>query len=425
MRALITAFAGSYAGRNASNGRNASWHGCAVASVALGVCFASGGNAHAATPDEVVLVINDASEVSKAVGAEYARLRTIANVLHVRCIDSTKSQANETLGYHDFVRQIETPIENFLAAHSNVNFIALTKGMPIRVSGAPTGEADSGRSLASLDSTLASIGYGQSPNDVMITFNDPSGFAVGTAWLNNYWGQSVAFSHAQFGGYLVTRLDGYTKSDALALTRRALDAEAHRKNGLILLDIEPDFGIANPSTQPQPITTTLITQESPYNTWNGDMKHAAIELTRRGIRARGIVTTHFIGNRRNLLGYFSWGSNDDHFSQAAYNSLTFAPGAVGDTAVSTSARSFFPQTSGQSMIADLITQGISGVRGYTDEPLLQGISSPTIVLDRYTRGYSLAESFYAGSHFVGWTDIVVGDPLAHPYPSTVQAGAAQ
>jgi len=66
------------------------------------------------------------------------------------------------------------------------------------------------------------------------------------------------------------------------------------------------------------------------------------------------------------------------------------------------------------MIADLVAQGITGVKGYTDEPLLQAIASPTIVLDRYTSGYTLAESFYAGSHFVGWTDVVIGDPLTHP-----------
>jgi hypothetical protein len=35
---------------------------------------------------------------------------------------------------------------------------------------------------------------------------------------------------------------------------------------------------------------------------------------------------------------------------------------------------------------------------------------------RYTRGYTLGESFAAGSHFVGWTDLVIGNPLAHPYP---------
>jgi len=36
-------------------------------------------------------------------------------------------------------------------------------------------------------------------------------------------------------------------------------------------------------------------------------------------------------------------------------------------------------------------------------------------LDRYTLGYTMAESFYAASHFVGWEDVVIGDPLCCPY----------
>jgi hypothetical protein len=32
-------------------------------------------------------------------------------------------------------------------------------------------------------------------------------------------------------------------------------------------------------------------------------------------------------------------------------------------------------------------------------------------MDRYTSGFTLAESFYAASRFVGWEDVVIGDPL--------------
>jgi hypothetical protein len=65
----------------------------------------------------------------------------------------------------------------------------------------------------------------------------------------------------------------------------------------------------------------------------------------------------------------------------------------------------------------LITHGLTGAKGYTDEPLLQAIASPTIVFERYTAGYTLAECLYAASHFVAWEDVVIGDPLCSPcYP---------
>ena len=386
-----------------------------TAAFAAAVILASGPAARAATQAEVLLVINDTSPASVAVGKYYAARRHIQNVVHVNCNGSTLSPRNETISYPDYTKEILRPIKAALAANARINYIVLTRGLPIRVAGGPTGEGYSGVNRASLDGTLAALGYDTLPGAVKIKFNDPAGGAVGSAWLNNYWNQNVAFSHARFGGYLVTRLDGYSVADAKAVVTRAIKAETGLGKGPILLDVETDFGIATPAHQPRPIHAKVIRAEWPYKTWNGDMVHAGRNLRAEGIPVDLAKTTQFVGDRKHLLGYFSWGSNDDHFSQAAYNSLRFAPGAIGDTAVSTSARSFFVQTSGQSMIADLIAQGITGVKGYTDEPLLQAVSSPTLVLGRYTAGYDLAESFYAGSHFVGWTDLIVGDPLEQPY----------
>ncbi len=67
------------------------------------------------------------------------------------------------------------------------------------------------------------------------------------------------------------------------------------------------------------------------------------------------------------------------------------------------------------MVADLIEARVSAVKGYCDEPFLVAIASPTILLDRYTQGWTMAESFYAASRFVGWEDIVIGDPIMAPY----------
>jgi uncharacterized protein (TIGR03790 family) len=126
-------------------------------------------------------------------------------------------------------------------------------------------------------------------------------------------------------------------------------------------------------------------------------------------------TEAFIGNKVGLMGYASWGSNDGKFSIDNYKSIRFAPGALAETAVSTSGRTFLPTTGGQSLIADLIDARVTGAKGYCDEPFLPAIASPTILFDRYTKGWTLAESFYAASRFVAWEDIVIGDPLAMPY----------
>ncbi|HEX4083431.1 MAG TPA: carbohydrate-binding protein, partial [Chthoniobacteraceae bacterium] len=169
------------------------------------------------------------------------------------------------------------------------------------------------------------------------------------------------------------------------------------------------------TTEPSATAATLVKSEAEYSTWNADMLHAGDILEASGIPSDVAASGTFAGGQVNLLGYYSWGSNDDQFNSDAYESLEFAPGAIGDTAVSTSARTFLPATGGQTLITDLIAQGITGVRGYVNEPLLNAISSPTIDLSFYLSGYTLAESFYAGSKYVGWEDINIGDPLCAPY----------
>lgn len=376
------------------------------------------------SPDQVLLVVNENSPVSKAIGDDYALKRHIKNRLSVRCQDSALSAANETITLSNYVESIETPIRGFLAAHTNIDFIVLTKGIPIRITGAAIGSCDENsrepeniRYHPAVDSYLSALDYTNLPGAVKIKIAGSG--AIGCAYSNRYWNATMPFSHAKFGGYLVTRLDGYTEKDARALVDRSLAGErelaANPAGGKVLLDVESVFGLGDKATQPGPITTTNIPTESAWSEYNADMRHAGDVLKSRGIPFELDLTPTFIGSRSNLLGYFSWGSNDPKYTANAYLSLFFAPGAVSDTAVSTSARTFLPTHGGQSLLVNLIANGLTGGKGYTDEPLLQAIASPTIVFDRYTAGYTLAESFYAASHFVCWEDVVIGDPLCCPY----------
>jgi len=388
-------------------------------------------NSKKRSPDQVLLVINMNSPVSRETADDYALKRRITNVLPIHCQDSALNTKNETIALADYVQSIENPIRDYLAAHTNIDFIVLTKGIPIRITGSALGSCDEHshepkniRGHPSVDSTLAALDYASLPGAIKIDITGSG--ATGCAYSNRYWNATEPFSHAKFGGYLVTRLDGYTAADAKALVARSLAAEQNiaqiLARGEVLLDVEPIFGLGDKATQPGPITGTNIPAESHYSEFNADMRHAYDVLTNRSIPVELDLTTKFIGGRSNLLGYFSWGSNDerswesnDFYSTNAYRSLYFAPGALSDTAVSTSARTFLPTTGGQSLMVDLIAHGLTGAKGYTDEPLLQAIASPTIVFDRYTAGYTLAESFYAASHFVGWEDVVIGDPLCSPY----------
>ena len=79
--------------------------------------------------------------------------------------------------------------------------------------------------------------------------------------------------------------------------------------------------------------------------------------------------------------------------------MEWVNGSIVETAVSTEARSFKWGTSyGQSLVADILEDGASGIKGYVYEPYLTAVSSPSVLLSSYASGYNLAESYAAEHH---------------------------
>jgi len=363
----------------------------------------------------VLVIENTTSEASVEIATKYLKARNVRNLLKVECQDSALNAGNETLPYSVFKPAIEAPLREFLKLHPKIDFIVLTKGLPIRLTGAPTGVSGN---QPSLDSTIAALDYAERKDTLLLEIKD-SGF-TGTGWVNRYWNSNERFSHAKFGGYLVTRLDAYTTDEANLLVRYSLDAEKNGPTGKIILDTAPGHGLGDVKMVPRSIANAngkgkAILGELNYNEYDADMVVAGQMLERKKVPVIVDMNEAFVGRKGDIMGYCSWGSNDPKFDAAGYLLLRFNPGAIAETAVSTSARTFLPTIGGQSLIADLISGRITGVKGYCDEPLLQAVASPTILFDRYTSGWTLAESFYAASRLTGWEDIVIGDPLCAPY----------
>ncbi|MGA3171888.1 MAG: TIGR03790 family protein [Chthoniobacteraceae bacterium] len=500
------------------------------------------------SPGEVLLVYNSKSPVSTAIANYYAAKRGVIHVLGVSCQDSALNNANETIPLADYTSEIETPIRAYLSRHRGINFIVLTKGIPIRIDGAMTGSEDEGKSpqdyRPSLDSYLAALDYSTAKGDVKAAIVGSG--AQGTAWVNKYYNSTVPFTHAAFGGYLVTRLDAFTQADAMALVDRSLAAMQNPVKGPILLDVDAQDGPGDKTTMPPATPSTNVTKEESYDHGNADFLHAAEILEASGISCDAVITRTFAGDKSRLLGYFSWGSNDSNYprNNANYESLSFAPGAIANTYVSSSLYTFIgqyagfngidltgvttmrarvatantggycyifeirldsptgrvigicsvPETggwqnwttvtcrltapvsgvhnvylafipngyggslyniewiafgegpnvikassystlsgdasleacseggqdlanipNGQSHMTNLIANGLTGAEGYVGEPLLDGVVGITFNISHYEAGYTLAESFYAGTPYLGWEGIVVGDPLCAPH----------
>ncbi|HEY5659052.1 MAG TPA: TIGR03790 family protein, partial [Myxococcota bacterium] len=133
-----------------------------IAALLLAAGYAS---ASTAGPPEIVLVVNDASAISRAIGAYYAARRGVPaeRIAHlsIPVRDPTlTTYAHETISRSDFERAIRAPLEAFLRESGladRIEILVTTKGVPLRIlEDAIVGEREFAlRRRASVDAELA------------------------------------------------------------------------------------------------------------------------------------------------------------------------------------------------------------------------------------------------------------------------------
>jgi uncharacterized protein (TIGR03790 family) len=334
----------------------------------------------------VLVVCNEYDTDSVRIASYYLQKRKISRDQLV----TLRTGTEENISPEKYEVQIERPIKEALAKNKDIDFIVLTKGVPLRL--VDEGGYSVDATLAAMNLTMAPIG--QTPGKFGITEANPE--KAIRRCISPYFASKEPFSSKKFGMYLVTRLTGYTYLDIVQLIDNSVAATESKAP--ILLDSQPKF---KPG--------------SAYWDMEKSMNEANQKLTAKGLNVHYEKTEEFSDGREPLAGYASWGSNDPNFDARAYKSIKFVPGAIAETFVSTSGRTFNPATGGQSLIADLVHQGVTGVKGYVSEPFTFALCRTEILFDKYMGGANLAESFYAASPVVKWKDIVVGDPLCRPY----------
>lgn len=325
----------------------------------------------------VLVVINLASDDSKDVGAAYVKARKIP---HDHVVTVT-APIEEKITVKEYRETIEGPIQaKIKSLKTRPDFIVLTKGIPIKYWE---------KVSVSVDAGLSTMEIKREP---ITSIREE---AQVRSWISPYFGKNEPFSSVKYGFYLVTRLDGYTAEDAKALIQNSLNAKPQK--GPFLIDVDPR------RIRPG------------YDQAHNTLIDAVKVLRKKGYEVDLDESEKFVSGTSPVMGYASWGSNDAHYLLSNYRAIRFMPGAIGETFVSTSARTFKPVTTGQSVITDLIHSGITGIKGYVDEPYTLAMAHPDILFDRYTNGYTLAESFYMASMLLKWKDLVVGDPICRPY----------
>jgi uncharacterized protein (TIGR03790 family) len=376
-----------------------------VRHTALALLFAAAvrpGTASAQTGANILLVVNSNSRASDEIAEYYSRKRGIPGeqIFHIAV------QPAEEISRSSYESLIERPIGQWLATHSaqdRILYIVLTKDVPLRIAGT---EGQNG-TVASVDSELT------------LLYRKQSGFAIPAAGQvkNPYFAGDAPiatakpFTHRFQDLYLVTRLDGYTVADVKALIDRGV---APSQDGRILLD------------------GRLELATSPGNRWLMTAAAALKKLPDMGDRVVLDTSVKILRDESSVLGYYSWGSND-RTEFARHLGLQFVPGAIGGEFVSTDARTFQEppadwrvndkpfKGSHQSLIGDLIRDGITGVAGHVAEPFLNATIRPDVLFPAYVAGFNLAESFYLAMPSVSWQTVVIGDPLCAPFRTAMVA----
>ena len=339
-------------------------------------------------PDNVLVVINQQSPLSRSIGEYYAEQRHVplANVCRLNV------QPDEDIPRDRFDDKIARPIAAFLRAHKlqeQILYIVTTSGVPLRIPG-------------SVGTTIAEAASVDS--ELTLLYSDMRGqpHRMPAGIHNPFFGRvSAVFRHPDFPIYLVTRLTGYDFADVKGLIDRAL--RAHNRGNFVIDLKKFDNG--------------------PGNGWLRDAARA-LPKDRVILDDSGKV----LYNQRDVIAYASWGSNDPDRKQRHVD-FQWLPGAIMTEYVSTNGRTFARPPdrwninaawsdrkgtfagSPQTLTADYVHEGATGASGHVYEPFLQFTPRPDILLPAYYHGRNLAESYYLAIPALSWMNIVVGDPL--------------
>lgn len=381
----------------------------AIASCSLVVACSGGGH------DEILVITNSLSPVSIAIGKYYAEKHGIPSdnivELEIPVRDpKLKDRSHETISLEQYQQWIREPLERWIEERKlrdSIEILVTTKGIPLRVDG----------ETSSIENWLRLTTQASVDAELSLLFSSRAGSAGIASDINPYFASGLSF--AEFRGqhpnaslrYMVARLTGYgneidSKAQIPRDVKDLIDAstvsDENAQQNVWLIDEDPSqdpgFDVAN-------------------RLW---LAPTAKILAAMGARVQHDVGNDFVSGADKLAGYSSWGSNDGSDAGAPYYGEVkgkqypgrFASRSLATDLVSTSGRSFsHPPKYGQSLISDLVHNGVGGAAGHVYEPAMSGVARPHILLPSYAEGTKAIEAYYRSIPYLGWMNVYIGDPL--------------
>ena len=190
----------------------------------------------------------------------------------------------------------------------------------------------------------------------------------------------------------VSRLDGPTAADALALVDHALAAERDGLLGRAYIDLSDRDEIGNRWLE----STASQLKDLGFDT---DVDRAPAILPREARIDAPVL-------------YFGWYAGDLG-GVFGLPDFRFPPGAIALHIHSYSAATLRSATTGWT--GPLVARGVTATVGNVYEPYLQLTHRPDLLVRALTRGATLGDAAYFALQALSWQEVLIGDPLYRPF----------
>jgi uncharacterized protein (TIGR03790 family) len=364
------------------------------------------------TPESVVILANSDDPDSIPIAEHYAEVRGVpkANIIALKMPDE------ETITWREFIDQIWQPFQDelvkrkwidavamnltdemgrrkYLISGHRIGAVVVCRGVPLRISHDPafykenkpyTANPQYQTNAGAVDSELS-----------LLTL---TGYPV-TAFVGN-----PLYKNTHPSGFdralvvMVSRLDGPTAKDALALVDNAVLAEKTGLIGRAYIDLGGPY--------PKGDEWLSVTADR-INKLGFDLSIDRSPTTMP-------VTTRFDAP----VLYFGWYAADitGPFMLPGFQ---FPPGAIALHIFSFSAHTLRSSTKG--WCGPLVARGVTATVGNVYEPYLELLHRPDLLVEALSRGSTFVEAAYFALPALSWQSIAIGDPLYRPFGTTLAA----
>lgn len=358
--------------------------------------------------NRVVLLANSDDPNSLRVAQHYAKIRHVpeANIL------ALPMTASETISWTTFVRSIWNPVEDelvrrrwidaipmdlfdelgrrkFSVSGHRIAYLIVCRGVPLRISHAAalyhavppyTDQSVVRTNAASVDSELSLLAW---PNHEINAYLPNPFFEVD---------QPPELMRSKV--IKISRLDGPSVEDALALVDHAVAAEIGGVAGRAYVDI----GGNHPDG----------------DRWLEDVARQLADLDFDTDVERSASTFSATARFDAPVLYFGWytESLNGPFRLPGFQ---FPPGAIAVHIHSFSAATLHSSTSG--WCGPLIARGVTATLGNVFEPYLQLTHRPDRLLKALARGDNWGDAVFYAQRVLSWQTVAIGDPLYRPFPA--------